>query len=131
MCGELRGLHDRLKATTVYVTHDQIEAMTLAHRVALIDKGVLPKTLETPLYTTYLASTFRSIRFGLNESHGQAVALQLNYLLDQGGVIARPDGSFAVDFSKIKDGVTGLTFDIGHVRPTEHVVHVTLRPAGG
>jgi dihydrofolate reductase len=31
---------------------------------------------------------------------------------------------------RVFDGVTGLTFDIGHVRPTEHVVHVTLRPAG-
>ena len=33
--------------------------------------------------------------------------------------------------ARLFDGVTGMTFDIGHVRPTEHVVHVTLRPAGG
>ena len=32
--------------------------------------------------------------------------------------------------ARLFDGVTGMTFDIGHVRPTEHVVHVTLRPAG-
>ena len=32
MCGELRGLHDRLKATTVYVTHDQTEAMSLGRQ---------------------------------------------------------------------------------------------------
>jgi dihydrofolate reductase len=31
---------------------------------------------------------------------------------------------------RVFDGVTGLTFDIGHVRPTQHVVHVTLRPSG-
>jgi dihydrofolate reductase len=31
---------------------------------------------------------------------------------------------------RVFDAVTGLTFDIGHVRPTEGVVHVTLRPAG-
>ncbi|RZA24369.1 MAG: hypothetical protein EOP10_10085 [Proteobacteria bacterium] len=48
----------------------------------LIDKGVLSKDLEKTLYTTYLASTFRSIRFGLNEAHGKAVALQMNYFLD-------------------------------------------------
>jgi multiple sugar transport system ATP-binding protein len=30
---EIRGLHDRLGATSVYVTHDQIEAMTMADRV--------------------------------------------------------------------------------------------------
>ena len=37
----------------------------------LIDKGVLPKSLEQSLYTTFLASTFRSIRFGVNEAHGR------------------------------------------------------------
>src|SRR3954467_15467090 len=34
----------------------------------MIDKGVLPKTLERPLYTTFLASAFRTIRFGINEA---------------------------------------------------------------
>ena len=41
MCGELRALHDRLAATTVYVTHDQIEAMSLADTVALMNRGVI------------------------------------------------------------------------------------------
>src|SRR5262249_40757196 len=36
----------------------------------MIDKGVLPKSLERTLYTTYLASAFRSIRFGIAEAHG-------------------------------------------------------------
>ena len=38
---EIRRLHDELGCTTIYVTHDQIEAMTLADRIAIIDKGVL------------------------------------------------------------------------------------------
>lgn len=38
---ELRRLHDQLKATIVYVTHDQIEAMTLADRVAVMKGGVV------------------------------------------------------------------------------------------
>ena len=78
----------------------------------MIDKGVLPKSLERPLYTTYLASAFRSIRFGINEAHGRGIAVQLNYLLDQGGFEARPDGTFRVNRGKIKDGVTGLTREI-------------------
>ncbi|WP_176082866.1 ABC transporter ATP-binding protein [Martelella sp. HB161492] len=36
---EIRGLHDRLKATSVYVTHDQIEAMTMADKVVLMRAG--------------------------------------------------------------------------------------------
>ena len=78
----------------------------------MIDKGVLPKSLEQTLYTTFLASTFRSIRFGINEAHGRGIAVQLNYLLDQGGFVAKPDGTFGVDLAKVKEGVTGLTREI-------------------
>ena len=39
MCGELRDLHDRIGATTVYVTHDQLEAMAMADRIAVMNAG--------------------------------------------------------------------------------------------
>src|SRR5246127_4767397 len=39
MCGELRDLHDRIKATTVYVTHDQLEAMSMADQIAVMNVG--------------------------------------------------------------------------------------------
>ncbi len=38
---ELKKLHERLATTMIYVTHDQIEAMTLADRIAVLDRGVL------------------------------------------------------------------------------------------
>ncbi|MDP2679496.1 MAG: ABC transporter ATP-binding protein [Rhodoferax sp.] len=41
MCGELRALHDRLGATTVYVTHDQREAMSMADKIAIMNQGVV------------------------------------------------------------------------------------------
>ncbi len=78
----------------------------------MIDKGVLQASLERPLYTTFLASAFRSIRFGINEAHGRSIAVPLNYLLDQGGFVVRPDGTFTVNRAKIKEGVTGLTREI-------------------
>ncbi|MEW5743139.1 MAG: ABC transporter ATP-binding protein [Myxococcota bacterium] len=48
MRGELARLHRQLKVTMIYVTHDQVEAMTLATRVAVFDKGVLQQ-LGPPL----------------------------------------------------------------------------------
>jgi hypothetical protein len=75
----------------------------------MIDKGVLPKSLEQSLYTTYLASAFRSIRFGVNEAHGKGIAVQLNFLLEQGGFAVKGDGTFAVDRAKVKEGVADLT----------------------
>jgi len=52
MRAELQRLHDRLQTTTVYVTHDQVEAMTLGDRVAVLRDGVLQQ-VDTPqiLYT--------------------------------------------------------------------------------
>jgi len=47
MRGQLMLLHDRLKTTTVYVTHDQVEAMTLGERVAVLRDGVLQQ-VDTP-----------------------------------------------------------------------------------
>jgi hypothetical protein len=78
----------------------------------LVDRGKLEKTYERTMYTTYLASMFRSIRFGITEAHGRGVAIQLNYFLDNGGVTVAPDGTFTVDAAKIKQNVIDLTRDI-------------------
>jgi hypothetical protein len=78
----------------------------------LVDKGVLDKALAETMYNTYLASMFRSIRFGINEAHGRGVAIQMNYFLDNGGVVANADGTFSVNAARIKENVTGLTRDI-------------------
>jgi multiple sugar transport system ATP-binding protein len=39
MCGELRELHDRIDATSIYITHDQLEAMAMADRIAVMNQG--------------------------------------------------------------------------------------------
>jgi Peptidase family M49 len=78
----------------------------------MIDKGVLPRSLERSLYTTFLASAFRSIRFGATEAHGKGIAIQLNYLLDQRGFEINPNGTFRVNPERIKEGVIGLTREI-------------------
>jgi hypothetical protein len=78
----------------------------------LVDRGKLDRRFEQTMYTTYLASMFRSIRFGLNEAHGRGVALQLNYFLDNGGVTVADDGTFAVDAARIKQNVIDLTRDL-------------------
>jgi multiple sugar transport system ATP-binding protein len=67
---EIKKLHQRLKATIVYVTHDQIEAMTLATRIAVMKGGILQQ-LGTPyeVYNrpanTFVASFMGSPRMNL------------------------------------------------------------------
>jgi hypothetical protein len=64
------------------------------------------------MYSTFLASAFRSIRFGVNEAHGRGIAVQLNYLIDAGAFKPRQDGTFTVDNAKMADAVTSLTREI-------------------
>ena len=64
------------------------------------------------LYTTFLASSFRSLRFGLSDAHGKGMALQFNYLSDKGAFVASADGTFAVDPARIKAAVRDLTHDL-------------------
>jgi hypothetical protein len=78
----------------------------------LVDKGVLDRRLEKTMYTSFLASAFRSIRFGLNEAHGKGVALQLNSLLDAGAVKVARNGTFSVDGDHIKEAVRALTGEL-------------------
>jgi multiple sugar transport system ATP-binding protein len=44
MCGELRELHNRIHATSVYITHDQLEAMAMADRIAVMNGGRIEQT---------------------------------------------------------------------------------------
>jgi hypothetical protein len=79
----------------------------------LIDKGLVEKQMERAMYITYLASSFRSVRFGISEAHGKGQALQFNYLLDEGGIkVDEAKGTFSIDFDKIKDAVRKLTGEI-------------------
>lgn len=63
---------------------------------------------QRQLYTTYLASSIRSLRFGLNDAHGKGMAMQFNWLMDKGAFVLHPNGTFSVDMSKIKAAITEL-----------------------
>lgn len=79
----------------------------------LIDKGVLDKSFERTLYTTFLASAFRSVRFGIKEAHGKGIALQFNYLTDEGAFKYDPrTKTFVVEHARIKEAVRKLTHDL-------------------
>lgn len=79
----------------------------------LIDKGAINRQMERELYTTYLSTSFRSVRFGITEAHGRGQALQFNYLMDEGGIkFNEAAGTFGIDTSRIKEAVRKLTHEI-------------------
>ncbi|OFW41639.1 MAG: hypothetical protein A3J29_11645 [Acidobacteria bacterium RIFCSPLOWO2_12_FULL_67_14b] len=110
--GRTTTVRQELKDTYSAIEEAKADISGLFALQFLIDKGQLDKGLEQTIYTTFLASAFRSLRFGIAEAHGRGQAIQLNYLLDHGGFTVSGDGTFAVDTAKIRDAVTSLTREI-------------------
>ena len=67
---------------------------------------------QRQLYTTYMASMFRSLRFGLSDAHGKGMAIQFNYLMDKGAFARQANGTFALDLKKFQLGVRDLDHDL-------------------
>jgi hypothetical protein len=60
---------------------------------------------------TYLAGLFRSVRFGIAEAHGQANAIQFNYLVEK-GVITVEDGRFRINAGTFPEAIEEMVHDI-------------------
>ena len=111
-----RETNPRLELKDLYSTIEEAKAdvtgMVVLQR--MMDTKAIPAGAaeERKLYTTVLASAFRTLHFGLQDAHGRGQAMQVNYLLDKGGYVARPDGTFAVDFAKIRQAVADLDHDL-------------------
>ncbi len=110
--GRATTVRQELKETYSAIEEAKADISGLFALQFLVDKGVIDKAMAGQMYDTFLASAFRSIRFGVTEAHGKGIALQLNYLTDNGAFSVQKDGTFAVDQGKIKQGVMALTRDL-------------------
>jgi len=109
MVHELRELHDRIHATTVYVTHDQLEAMAMADKIAVMNHGVIeqfgtPRAIYDRPATMFVADfigsppmNFLSVESGLQKGT-KAVAVD-------GAIIAVPEVREDVAPSSIALGI--------------------------
>jgi hypothetical protein len=110
--GRTTTVRQELKDTYSTIEEAKADISGLFALQYLVDKGQIDRGLERTMYTTFLASAFRSIRFGINEAHGRGQAIQVNVLLDKGAFTVNGDGTFSVDAAKIREAVAGLTGDI-------------------
>jgi hypothetical protein len=110
--GRATTVRQELKETYSAIEEAKADVSGLWALKQLADKGAVSADIARTMYTTFLASSFRSIRFGVNEAHGRGIAIQLNYFLDAGAFRAQPDGRFVVDAAKMAGAVDGLTREI-------------------
>ncbi|MCJ9430554.1 dipeptidyl-peptidase 3 family protein [Kordiimonas marina] len=79
----------------------------------LMKKGELPMAERDNLLATYFTGLFRSIRFGIDEAHGQGAAFQLSYFKEHGAYSVDPKtGLYKVNFDKMEKAITDLVHDI-------------------
>jgi multiple sugar transport system ATP-binding protein len=134
---EIRELHQRLKTTTVYVTHDQIEAMTMADKIVVMQGGRIeqvgaPLELYDKPANTFVAGFIGSPAMNMlpgTVKGGQAV-------LEDGTVLPLPPGTTVAEGAEITYGVrpehlgvgaAGLAGTVSVVEPTGSETHVVLR----
>ncbi len=112
----------RQELKDTYSTMEEAKAdVTGLHALAvLMDRGLLPNAEADrhKLYTTFLASSFRTLHFGLTDSHARGMAMQFNFLWDKGGFVANSDGTFSVDFAKIRQAVSDLDHELLMIEAT-------------
>ncbi len=113
MSEELRALHDRMNATTVYVTHDQLEAMQMGDKIVVMNHGVVeqfgvPQEIYDWPATKFVAEFIGSPPMNFLEFHGMAGS----------GETSVSFGDTSFEMPRLLDGDSGaLTFG---VRP-EHI----------
>ena len=73
---------------------------------------------EKQLYATYAGLMFRSLRFGIGEAHGRGVAVQWNWIRENGGVTPAADGKFTIDVEKFRGAVQSLATELLTIEAT-------------
>jgi multiple sugar transport system ATP-binding protein len=124
MCGELRLLHDRLSATTVYVTHDQLEAMSMADQIAVMNEGRIEQ-LASPQEIYDRPATMFVADFIGSPSMNFLPCATVEGGLARGTHRLRVDGT-EVETPPLAQDATGSDFVIG-ARP-EHISLATDAP---
>ena len=112
VAGRATTVRQELKETYSTIEEAKADVSGLWALAQLAARNKVDREIARTMYTTFLASSFRSIRFGVNEAHGRGIAVQLNSFLDAGAFKVQPDGTFSVDNAKIADAVTALTREI-------------------
>src|SRR6202166_1298790 len=142
MCGELRELHDRIDATTVYITHDQLEAMAMADRIVIMNQGRVeqigaPQEIYDRPNTMFVADfigappmSFLKVQAALQRGDRRididGIAVEMPEIFEDRAesklvLGARPENVSFQDGSPLRGGVIGAKY----LGPTQKVTVVT------
>ena len=102
---------DALKELASGIEEGKADVLGLYMVTRLHEQGELGGALED-YYVTFLASIFRSVRFGSSDAHGEANMIRFNYFLERGAFSRDADGRYHVDMKKMRAAVDALSADL-------------------
>lgn len=82
----------------------------------LVENKKLPTVFKEESPATYLASMFRSLRFGIGEAHGKGVLLQFNWLYEKGAILRSQEGRYILNLEKFREGMKTILEKIIHLQ---------------
>jgi multiple sugar transport system ATP-binding protein len=131
---EIKELHQRLKTTSIYVTHDQIEAMTMADKIVVMKDGVVeqigdPLTLYDSPVNTFVAGFIGSPAMNLIPGTARTGGSGTHVAFGGGATLALPKGAFAAEGQGVLYGIRPEHFSVsaGSGLPAEVIV---VEPTG-
>ncbi|MFI2812761.1 Zn-dependent hydrolase [Microbulbifer sp. JSM ZJ756] len=99
-----------LKETSSALEEGKADILGLYMVTRLHEKGEIEEGELMDNYVTFLASIFRSVRFGAASAHGKANMMRFNYFKEQGAFTRDPEtGQYSVDFDKMQEAMTSLS----------------------
>ena len=138
---EIRELHQRLSTTTVYVTHDQIEAMTMADKIVVMQAGHIEQVgapldvydrPENAFVAGFIGSPAMNLLDATVDASGATATLQ-------GATIALPQVAGLEAGRRLRIGIRpehlvltdgGMTATVAVIEPTGSETHIVLRAGG-
>jgi hypothetical protein len=107
-----------LKETYSSIEECKADVLGVWNLYYAMDNGLLKLFTEDQLHATYVGLHFRSMRFGLDAAHGRGTAVQWNWLREKGAILPAADGTFSVDFAKMRDGIRTLATELLMIEAT-------------
>ncbi len=112
-------VNQALKAHYTWIEEHKADMAGLHGLAHLVELGVIDSSLTQEHYASYLGGLFRTIRMGTGEAHGLAALVELNYLLENGGVTYDPaSGRYAVDLQVLPANITEMAHQVLMIQAT-------------
>lgn len=105
-------VREALKENASALEEGKADVLGIYMITKLHDKGELKDAELMDYYVTFLASIFRSVRFGASSAHGKANMVRFNYFKDMGAFTQNENGRYSVNLEKFRKAIDSLSNEI-------------------